>query len=250
MTSNNKTAVSAEASCRRAILIELMNKIMTAETAKILYGLLKNIEFLEAFDTFLKKRDIPDALEVIDNNFRKSLINFSAPAYIQMIYRDPSAYVGKIFKSNELYAKAVTYAQTHRMESTFSPDKMSKDFKKEFAPYFKHNVGYRFFLKTDMSSEDQLKNFMLHLKTHRPELLGLEHNETDEERQIRINTKETIRKIKIATFTTEAEKDKFELDELMKKMKADKEALELLQSKINKDVELKTKITLKLKANK
>jgi hypothetical protein len=135
-TTNNKYAFHIEPSDRRFYPYDLKNIVMSDEKASELYGLLKNPNTFKSFDTFLKTRQIPDKLPKLDNKYRQELIQNSLPAYIQMIYKQPRYYEKMSFRTSELYEQAITYAKSHYMEQTFSSDRMSKDFKKEFGEYF------------------------------------------------------------------------------------------------------------------
>jgi hypothetical protein len=135
-TTNNKYAFHIEPSDRRFYPYDLKNIIMSDEKASELYGLLKNPNTFKSFDTFLKTRQIPDKLPRLDNKYRQELIQNSLPSYIQMIYKQPRYYEKMSLRTSELYEQAISYAKSHYMEQTFSSDRMSKDFKKEFGEYF------------------------------------------------------------------------------------------------------------------
>jgi hypothetical protein len=174
-TTNNQNSFYIEPTDRRFILLQLQNKVMNIETAKKLYTLIDDIETLESFDTYLKNRQLPDKLECPDNNYKKLLIAQSLPAYIQMIYKNYELYAydknkykpdeSNLYRITDLYNHSVTYAKQNGLEWSFTPDKMSKDFKKEFEKWFKKGRTYNHY---QFPSEDE---FLKELKEMRPELI-------------------------------------------------------------------------------
>jgi len=136
-TTNNQTAFYIEPTDRRFILFQLADVIMTEETSKKLYALMKDEEALESMDTFLRTRTIPDKLKAPENEYKKLLKANSLPAYIQMIYRQPNKFYGEEMTISVLYDIAINYAKQHGLEWTFSAEKMSRDFKTEFQSFFR-----------------------------------------------------------------------------------------------------------------
>ena len=174
-TTNNQNSFYVEPTDRRFILLQLQNKVMDIQTANKLYGLMDDIETLESFDTYLKNRQLPDKLESPNNNYKKLLIAQSLPAYIQMIYKNYESYAydnskykpeeSNSYRITDLYNDSVTYAKQNGLEWSFTPDKMSKDFKKEFEKWFQKGRTCNYYL---FPSEDEL---LKELKIMRPELI-------------------------------------------------------------------------------
>ena len=173
-TTNNQNSFYIEPTDRRFILLQLNNKVMDNETANLLYGLMNDNETLESFDTYLKNRSLPDKLECPDNNYKKLLIAQSLPSYIQMIYKNYTAYAydpdkydleNNKYRITELYNDSVAYAKQNGLEWSFTPDKMSKEFKKEFEQWFKKGRTYNYY---EFPPEDKLVE---KLKAMRPELI-------------------------------------------------------------------------------
>ena len=136
-TTNNQTAFYIEPTDRRFILFQLADVVMTEETSKILYALMKDEEALKSMDTFLKDRIIPEKLKAPENEYKKLLKANSLPAYIQMIYRQPNKFYNEEMTISTLYDIAINYAKQHGLEWTFSAEKMSRDFKAEFQAFFR-----------------------------------------------------------------------------------------------------------------
>jgi phage pi2 protein 07 len=174
-TTNNQNSFYVEPTDRRFILLQLQNKVMDAQTANKLYGLMDDIETLESFDTYLKNRQLPDKLESPNNNYKKLLIAQSLPSYIQMIYKNYDSYAynpdkykpdeNNKYRITDLYNDSVTYAKQNGLEWSFTPDKMSKEFKKEFEKWFKKGRTYNYY---EFPPEDEL---LEQLKEMRPELI-------------------------------------------------------------------------------
>jgi hypothetical protein len=165
-TSNNANAFYIEPTDRRFILFEMTNTPLSEEKSNELYKLLNDKEALESLDTFLKTRLLPDKLTAPMTEYKRKLIAQSLPAYIQMVYRDYKAFSQpRKWTLHELYEIAVHYGKTHYLESTFSTDKMAKDFKKEFKQFRHHGRTGNYYLFSD---EEQLYTY---LKTKRPELM-------------------------------------------------------------------------------
>ena len=152
-TTNNRDAFFIEATDRRFYMFDLFNKVMSDETAKTLYTLLKDEETLTSFDTYLKTRPLPDKLEKITNKYKESLISNSLPAYIKMIYDNVDLYADAECTVPKLFRRAQQYAKENALQWTFSKDKFQKDFKKEFSEFHRktriQNI-YKFPSKTDL----------------------------------------------------------------------------------------------------
>jgi hypothetical protein len=152
-TTNNRDAFFIEATVRRFYMFDLCDEIMTDETAKILYTLLKDEETLTSFDTYLKNRKLPDSLEKITNKYKESLISNSLPAYIKMIYDEPEHFADSEKTVSRLFKRAQIYAKENALQWTFSKDKFQKDFKKEFNEFHRktrlQNI-YKFPPKIDL----------------------------------------------------------------------------------------------------
>jgi len=152
-TTNNRDAFFIEATDRRFYMFDLCNKVMTDETAKKLYTLLKDEETLSSFDTYLKNRKLPDSLEKITNKYKESLISNSLPAYIKMIYDEPDHFADSEKTVSRLFKRAQLYAKENALQWTFSKDKFQKDFKKEFNEFYRRTriqVVYKFPPKIDL----------------------------------------------------------------------------------------------------
>ena len=168
-TTNNQDTFYIEPTDRRFILFELSNVVMSKETSKILYSLIDNKQALKQLDTFLKNRTLPERLEAPMNKYKIRLIGKSLPAYIQMIYRTPEKFSNGLFNkytTNELYDMSVYFAKQHGLAWTFTTEKMSKDFKKEFGQYYtRNNEGQRYYKFPELSK------FTTQLSQFRPELM-------------------------------------------------------------------------------
>ncbi len=171
-TTNNQDSFYIEPSDRRFILLELQNKKMSPEDAKMYYKILEDDNVLQSLDTYFKTRLLPERLEVLNNEYKKLLISQSLPAYIQMIYRNYQQYAqdddfkkNKTYKVSELFTDAQYYAKQNYMTFTFTPSKMAKDFAKEFNIFkgIKDNSNYYEFPKVEIFKEQ--------LKKLRPELI-------------------------------------------------------------------------------
>jgi hypothetical protein len=144
-TTNNRDAFFIEATDRRFYMFDLCDEIMTDETAKILYTLLKDEETLTSFDTYLKNRKLPDSLEKITNKYKESLISNSLPAYIKMIYDEPDHFADSEKTVSRLFKRAQLYAKENALQWTFSKDKFQKDFKKEFSEFHRRTSIQRIY---------------------------------------------------------------------------------------------------------
>jgi len=164
-TTNNQNSFYIEPTDRRFMLFDLVEEKMSEKESKTLRTLMQDNEFLESLDTYFKTRELPERLEAPMNKYKKLLIALSAPAYIQMIYTQPFKFAGNEWRSSDLYEVAITYAKGHFLESTFSKDKMARDLKNEFEPFFTRNSINRFYKFPDE------KQFIEYLKSKRPELL-------------------------------------------------------------------------------
>jgi phage pi2 protein 07 len=174
-TTNNQNSFYIEPTDRRFILLQLSDTVMDMQTAKQLYKLMDDDETLQSFDTYLKNRSLPDKLECPNNNYKKVLISHSLPSYIQMVYKNHKRYAYDEEKFNaietnkhrlmDLYNDSVSYAKQNGLEWSFTPDKMSKEFKKEFNTYFKKGREYNYY---QFPSEEIL---LQELKAMRSELI-------------------------------------------------------------------------------
>ena len=174
-TSNNANAFYIEPTDRRFILFEMTNTPLSEEKSNELYKLLNDKEALESLDTFLKNRIIPDKLIAPMTDYKRKLIAQSLPAYIQMVYCDYKPFSQpRKWSLHELHEISVQYAKSHYLESTFSRDKMAKDFKKEFKEYSNHGRTGNYYLFPD---EEKLYTY---LKNKRPELMFV-YDEDDNE---------------------------------------------------------------------
>ena len=171
-TSNNANAFYIEPTDRRFILFEMTNTPLSEEKSNELYKLLNDKEALESLDTFLKNRVIPEKLIAPMTDYKRKLIAQSLPAYIQMVYCDYKPFSQpRKWTLHELHEIAIHYAKSHYLESTFSREKMSKDFKKEFKEYYNRNATGRYYLFPD---EIRLYN---QLSVKRPELMFVDEDE-------------------------------------------------------------------------
>jgi hypothetical protein len=134
-TTNNRDAFFIEETDRRFYMFDLNNKVMTDDTAKKLYKLLKDEETLLSFDTYLKTRQLPEELPKLSNKYKASLISYSLPAYTKMVYDNIDSFEEEEFTTIRLFKKAQQYAKENAMQWTFSKDKFLKDFKKEFGEF-------------------------------------------------------------------------------------------------------------------
>ena len=86
-----------------------------------------------------------------------------------MIYRTPEKFSNGLFNkytTNELYDMSVYFAKQHGLAWTFTTEKMSKDFKKEFGQYYtRNNEGQRYYKFPELSK------FTTQLSQFRPELM-------------------------------------------------------------------------------
>jgi len=100
------------------------------------------------------------------------LIAQSLPAYIQMVYCDYKPFSQpRKWTLHELHEISVQYAKSHYLESTFSRDKMAKDFRKEFKEYYNRNGNGRYYLFPD---ENRLYQ---QLSIKRPELMFIDEED-------------------------------------------------------------------------
>jgi hypothetical protein len=152
-TTNNRDAFFIEETDRRFYMFDLNNKVMSDDTAKFLYKLLKDNETIESFDTYLKTRQLPEELPKLSNKYKASLISHSLPAYIKMIYDNIDRFQDEAFTTVSLFKRAQQYAKENAMQWTFSKDKFLKDFKKEFNEFRKRNkdqIVYQFPIKSKL----------------------------------------------------------------------------------------------------
>jgi hypothetical protein len=152
-TTNNRDAFFIEETDRRFYMFDLNNKVMSDDTAKFLYKLLKDNETIESFDTYLKTRQLPEELPKLSNKYKASLISHSLPAYIKMIYDNIDRFQDEAFTTVNLFKRAQQYAKENAMQWTFSKDKFLKDFKKEFPEFRKRNkdqIVYQFPIKSKL----------------------------------------------------------------------------------------------------
>lgn len=150
-TTNNRDAFFIEETDRRFYMFDLCNKVMSDDTAKFLYKLLKDDETIRSFDTFLKTRQLPDELPKLSNKYKASLISHSLPAYIKMVYDNIDRFQDETFTTVNLFKRAQQYAKENAMQWTFSKDKFLKDFKKEFNEFrfrSKDQIVYKFPVKS------------------------------------------------------------------------------------------------------
>jgi len=152
-TTNNRDAFFIEETDRRFYMFDLNNKVMSDDTARELYKLLKDEETLLSFDTYLKTRQLPDELPKLTNKYKASLISYSLPAYIKMVYDNIDSFEDEEFTTIRLFKKAQQYAKENAMQWTFSKDKFLKDFKKEFEEFRgrrSNQIFYKFPVKESL----------------------------------------------------------------------------------------------------
>lgn len=165
-TTNNRDAFFIEETDRRFYMFDLCNKVMSDDTAKKLYKLLKDDETIMSFDTYLKNRVLPEELPKLSNKYKASLISHSLPAYIKMVYDNIDRFQDEAFTTVRLFKRAQQYAKENAMQWTFSKDKFLKDFKKEFNEFrfrSKDQIVYKFPVKS---------TFVELLKEKRKELMS------------------------------------------------------------------------------
>jgi len=176
-TSNSANAFFIEPSDRRFILFEIDKPKLPDDKCNELYKLLEDNEMLESLDTYLKNRPIPDKLTAYMTSYKKKLIAQCLPAYIQMVYCEFRNFstIPRQWYIDELFERAIVYAKSHYLESTFSRDKMCKDLKTEFSEHFKHGKKGNYYLFPDV------EKFYKYLKLKRPELMFVDENDIDDE---------------------------------------------------------------------
>jgi len=164
-TTNNINSFHIEETDRRFILLNMKEERMSKELSNTLYELLDDGEVLYSFDTFLKNRIIPDRLEPPMNDYKKSIINSSLPAYIKMIYTCYQNYANRKVRLSEIQHDAIEYGKKNYIDIHFTAQKLAKDFKIEFNEYFTKGREYNYYEFPDI--EILLKA----LKKKRPDLI-------------------------------------------------------------------------------
>lgn len=164
-TTNNINSFHIEETDRRFILLNMKEERMSKELSNKLYELMDDEEVLYSFDTFLRTRNIPDRLESPMNDYKKSIINSSLPAYIKMIYTCYQNYANRKVRLSEIQHDAIEYGKKNYIDIHFTAQKLAKDFKIEFNEYFTKGREYNYYEFPD--TEILLKA----LKKKRPDLI-------------------------------------------------------------------------------
>lgn len=155
-TTNHSVPMKIEESDRRYNLIEANTEIKPASYFKTLYSLIEQPEVLMALDTFLKSINLKDfnPTEFPKTDYKKQLILFNLPSYIQMIRDNACFYKNQTIKTRDLYNRSKEYAKSNKLTYAYTETRFALDMKKYFGKYWDHtDIGNVYIFPDNLENE-------------------------------------------------------------------------------------------------
>lgn len=145
-TTNNEFCFKIEDSDRRFYPIHCNENKQDKKYYQNIYNLLEDTTILKNLHYYFKMREIPENLDVDNNEYKKKYINHNLPSYIKMVYDEYEIFASNSWNSIQIKSMFEDYAKRKHMSTNFSPEKITRDFKKEFGEYYtKDNKGNRIY---------------------------------------------------------------------------------------------------------
>lgn len=148
-TTNHSVPMKIEESDRRFNLIATTTEIKPPEYFTNLYKLIEREEVLINLDTYLKTFDLTNFIPTVfpKSDYKRELISFNLPAYIQMIREEALIYKNTKVSSKELYNRSKEYAKKNKLTCAYTETRFGLDVKKyfgEFASRSSSGIVYTF----------------------------------------------------------------------------------------------------------
>ena len=155
-TTNNDNVFKVDNSDRRYLFIECPEEKKNSDYFKCLVDFINNKEKLIHLHNFFKSRDISiyNPRTIIINDYKLRLMIANAPAYIKFIKSEYDNYTEQFFTTEQLYNKSIEYAKYNKLNSLYTQDLFSKQFKKVFSDFSKVKGSKRGYYFPNNSIDD------------------------------------------------------------------------------------------------
>ena len=178
-TTNEESSFKIETGDRRFLMIHTREEQQT-HLSVASYAEIKNPEKLKRLFAFFKNYNTDaDGFKigecpVISTKYKETLQIEDKPAYIQMLYNNPQRWLGRSYKSNELFKASQNYAKENFLQSHYTLTKFGTEFKKYVPSKHTKTGNVYYFPDTELEMLQMLYNAD---KVYYKYIFGLDENE-------------------------------------------------------------------------
>lgn len=160
-TSNNDNAFKTGNGDRRFTMVRTEGKPKSKQYYNDLRKLIEDDTVMADFDKYISSLDLTDfnTRNIPMTDYKKDVIKYNLPAYIQMVLNEPNNYKDVTYKAIDLLSRSKDYAKSNRLSFAYTSQKAFKDMAHYFSD-FKHRTSNGVFYKFPSNIEETIEEII------------------------------------------------------------------------------------------